>query len=60
MLALTRKKDEEIYITHEDCLIRLIIGDVKGKSVKLLIDAPGDVKILRSGIKNEKEHSNVN
>ena len=44
MLVLTRKRGEEIVI---DGCIRVRIIDVKGKTVRLGIDAPGSMSILR-------------
>ncbi len=45
MLVLTRKKSEVIHI-GDDVTIKVI--DVRGKTVRLGIEAPGDVSILRA------------
>jgi carbon storage regulator CsrA len=45
MLVLTRKKSEAIHI-GDDITIKVI--DVRGKTVRLGIEAPGHVSILRA------------
>lgn len=47
MLALTRKIGERIIIGDN---IILTVVDIKGESVRLSIDAPRDIKILRGEI----------
>ncbi len=47
MLVLSRKIDESIRISDE---IELIVVDIIGDRVKLGINAPKDVRILRSEI----------
>lgn len=44
MLILTRSRDESIMIGKE---IRITVLDVQGENVRLGIDAPRNVKILR-------------
>lgn len=51
MLILTRKPAEEIYI-GPDIIITVI--EVKGKQVRLGIEAPREIQIHRSGIKNKE------
>ena len=54
MLVLSRKIDESIIISDE---IELIVVDIIGDRVKLGINAPKDVRILRSEIyKKVKEN----
>ena len=45
MLVLSRKKSESIHIGDE---IRIKVIDVRGKTVRLGIEAPDDVSILRA------------
>lgn len=51
MLILTRKPEEEIYI-GSDIIIKVI--EVKGKQVRLGIEAPHEIQIHRSGVKNKE------
>ncbi len=44
MLVLTRKRGEEIVI---DGCIRIRVLDVKGSKVRIGIDAPGSMSVLR-------------
>jgi len=44
MLVLTRKPNQEIVIN--DC-IRIRVGELRGNRVRLLINAPPEVKICR-------------
>jgi len=44
VLILTRKRDESIMVGEE---IRITVLDVKGENVRLGIDAPRNVKVLR-------------
>lgn len=44
MLVISRRRGEEIWIGHG---IRLSVGRVTGGRVKLLIDAPADVRVRR-------------
>ena len=45
MLVLTRKVGEEIFINEN---IRIAIHRIQGSRVRIAIDAPDDVAILRS------------
>jgi len=45
MLVLTRKPGEKIYIGAE---ITLTVTEIRGNKVRLGIDAPDDVHVLRS------------
>jgi carbon storage regulator CsrA len=45
MLVLSRKRDEEIYVGNN---ITITIVRIKGNAVQVGIDAPPDVKVLRS------------
>ncbi len=45
MLVLSRKKEEQIKIGPD---ITITVVRIKGQSVRLGIDAPGDVRILRA------------
>lgn len=45
MLSLSRKEGEAISIA--DGLIRVTIMEVRGKRVKLSIDAPKDIDVVR-------------
>ena len=55
MLALTRKVGEIIIINDN---IEIIVVDVKGDHVKIGINAPKEVKILRKEIFDEIQHEN--
>lgn len=55
MLALTRKPGERIMI-GEDVIVTVV--DVKGDSVRLAIEAPKSVKILRGEIYEAIEREN--
>ena len=45
MLVLTRKVGEEIFINEN---IRIAIHRIRGSRVRIAIDAPDDVAVLRS------------
>ncbi len=55
MLILTRKKDESILI---DGKIEIRIIELENGKVKIGIEAPKSVKILRKEIHDEIEHQN--
>jgi carbon storage regulator len=59
MLVLSRKIDESILISNN---IELIIVDIIGDKVKIGINAPKDVRILRSEIYEKlcKKNNNKN
>jgi len=50
MLVLSRKLDQEICIGNE---IRIRIVKIKGNTVRIGIEAPGEVKIIRSELEFE-------
>lgn len=52
MLVLTRKPNQEIII---DDTIRIRVGELRGNRVRLLIEAPPDVKICRRQAPREAE-----
>ena len=56
MLILSRKLDEEIFI--EDIVIKVV--DISKNSVKLGIQAPKEIPILRGELKKEIETENKN
>ena len=47
MLVLTRKQGEQITIDHG---ITITVGQIRGKTVRIGIDAPRDLRIARSEI----------
>lgn len=49
MLVLTRKLNQSVQIGED---IKVIVTGIQGGSVRVAIDAPRDVKILRSEIKH--------
>jgi len=51
MLILTRRKDEAIVIRNRfGAEIRLLVVDVRGNKVRLGIEAPADVSVIREEI----------
>ena len=51
MLILTRRKDEAIVIRDRfGAEIRLLVVDVRGNKVRLGIEAPADVSVIREEI----------
>jgi len=52
MLTLSRKKDQTIEIGDN---IRLIVSRIKGNTVRLAIDAPREIPILRGELKPQDE-----
>lgn len=58
MLVITRKLGEAVYIGEG---IRVIIVAIKGKQIRLGIEAPRDVSVVREEIKNvdTEEHRSV-
>ena len=56
MLVLTRKPGEKIQIGDD---ITILIMEIKGKHVKLGIDAPSDVKVHREEIYQRIKEENV-
>lgn len=57
MLVVTRKKDESILIGDN---IEIKIIKIDDGSVKLAIEAPKDITILRSELYNEVQQENKN
>ncbi|MEZ6089830.1 MAG: carbon storage regulator [Pirellulaceae bacterium] len=49
MLVLTRKEDQSLVIGDN---IRVTIGKIHGNRVRILIDAPDDVSVLRGELKS--------
>jgi len=50
MLVLSRKKDESISIGDD---IRIVVVDVRGDKVRIGIDAPRNVKVLRAELQDK-------
>ena len=57
MLVLTRKLGERIQIGDN---ISILIMEIKGKQVRLGIDAPPDVKVHREEIYHKIQEENIN
>ncbi|PLW82656.1 carbon storage regulator [Kineobactrum sediminis] len=57
MLTLTRKAAEAIIINTDQGEIRLVVVAISGNSVKLAIDAPEDVLVLREEVMPEHKRS---
>lgn len=45
MLVLSRRKDESVVIDDQ---IRVTVVEIRGSRVRLAIEAPADVKVLRT------------
>ena len=56
MLVLTRKRDEKIIV---DDKIIITIVEIKPGSVRVGIEAPKDVKILREEVVDQDKHQSV-
>lgn len=60
MLMLCRNIGQEIYIGND---IRIVIVDVHGKQVRIGIDAPREIRVVRKEIidnnRNRREKQNV-
>lgn len=56
MLILTRKMGESIWISDE---IEIIISEVKGDQVKIGINAPRTMEILRGELRTEVSDANT-
>jgi carbon storage regulator len=55
MLILTRRKDEAIVIQNRfGAEIRLLVVDVRGSKVRLGIEAPADVSVVREEISKKE------
>lgn len=51
MLAVKRKEGEDVVLRHRETgefIARVRVGDVSGHTVKVLIDAPQNVQVLRA------------
>lgn len=62
MLTISRKKNQElVFVVRSPCEFRMMIADVMRPScgVKLRFDAPQDVRILRSEIREIDEAARV-
>ncbi len=57
MLILTRKKDEAIRIGED---IRIVLVQVKGGQVRLGIECPSDVRVLREELYEAVRQENLN
>lgn len=55
MLVLTRKVDQDLYIA--DDLIRVVVLGVDGNRVRLGIDAPKDISILRGEARRRQQQA---
>ena len=55
MLVLSRKKDERILIGED---IEIIIGEIEDGKVKIGINAPKSIEIMRKEVKEEIAASN--
>jgi len=56
MLSLARRENETLHFHTSDGLIAVTVRVIKGNQVKLAIEAPGNVSIVRSEI-DELPHS---
>ncbi|MDZ7672941.1 MAG: carbon storage regulator CsrA [Halanaerobiales bacterium] len=56
MLILSRKEDEKILIDDD---IKISIVEIKGNQVKIGIEAPQDVEILREEVFKSVEKENI-
>ena len=57
MLILSRKEDEKILIDED---IKISIVEIKGNQVKIGIEAPQDVEILREEVYKSVKEENIN
>tara|TARA_R110000851_G_scaffold54489_4_gene128578 strand:+ start:1044 stop:1277 length:234 start_codon:yes stop_codon:yes gene_type:complete len=65
MLVLTSKTGSDILLGEEgfqvgEHLIKLSVLSIKGKKVKIGIDAPDGIEILRSELLQERDNANRN
>ena len=51
MLVLSRRKGESIVIGDQ---VRVTVVEIHGRRVRLAIDAPAEVKVLRAELVNEE------
>jgi carbon storage regulator len=55
MLILTRKKGQAFFLNDE---IKITVHEIGGESVRIAIDAPKDVRILREELVEETKQMN--
>ncbi len=55
MLVLTRKSGEEIFINDD---IRIVVREIKGKQIRIGIEAPPSVTVYRGEIYREVQAEN--
>jgi carbon storage regulator CsrA len=56
MLVLSRDVNQSlVFLVDGVEIARIVIGRIKGETVKLLIDAPAEVQILRSELNKSQE-----
>lgn len=56
MLVLSRDVNQSlVFLVDGVEIARIVIGRVKGETVKLLIDAPSEVQVLRSELNKSQE-----
>ena len=53
MLVLSRHSNESIVFTHAGVSFEVMVGEVSGSRVKILVDAPESVLVLRKEIVND-------
>lgn len=56
MLVLTRKAGETIWIGED---VEIIISEVKGEQVKIAINAPRSIEIIRGELRQDVSTSNT-
>ena len=56
MLVLTRKVGETIWIGEN---VEIVISEVKGEQVKVAINAPRNIEIVRGELRKEVSKSNT-
>lgn len=61
MLVLTRKRDEQIYVTDPSTGMALVLTlvEMSGNRVKIGIDAPIDIKVKRGELLTEAEREKM-
>jgi carbon storage regulator CsrA len=53
MLVVSRKVNEKILIFVDGVRIEVSVGSIRGQLVRIGIDAPQNVKVLREELENE-------
>lgn len=56
MLVLTRKTGETIWIGED---VEIIISEVKGEQVKIAINAPRSIEVIRGELRQDVSASNT-